>query len=327
MSWTDENIVFLISLPRSGSTLLQRILTAHPDVHTSAESWLLLPQFYALRPGAVLSEYSHTSAAGAITDFCGQLDGGKNAYFRRVGEFAVQLFADATPPGARYYLEKTPRNNLVLDELLQAFPASPIVFLWRNPLACAASIIETFGGGKWNLYKSVVDLYDGLDNMTRVAREHADRILPIRYESLLEAPEQTVSGLLDYLRLPPAEDLTERFASIRLEGRMGDPSGSKAYSSLSKAPLEKWKRTFAPLARRRWASRYLDWIGAERLRQMGYAKADLQAQLESVPRSLTGLGSDLARMAYGSCERRLQLKAAGELWRRRRHVPIPRRYY
>ena len=35
-------LVFLLSLPRSGSTLLQRLLAAHPQVHTVAEPWLML---------------------------------------------------------------------------------------------------------------------------------------------------------------------------------------------------------------------------------------------------------------------------------------------
>ncbi|MDH3587773.1 MAG: sulfotransferase [Gammaproteobacteria bacterium] len=327
MTWTDQNIVFLISLPRSGSTLLQRILAAHPDVHTSPESWLLLPQLYAMRQGSVFSEYAHTTAAAAISEFCSHLEGGEDAYYRRVGELAVRLFADVSPPERRYYLEKTPRNNLVLDELLRAFPQSRIIFLWRNPLACAASIIETFGKGRWNLFKSAVDLYDGLDNMTCAARDYPDRIKAIQYESLLKAPDETIDELLAYLDLPVAEQLSEQFASIQLAGRMGDPSGTREYSSLSQAPLEKWKETFAGMARQRWARRYLEWIGPERLEVMRYSHADLETELESIPTRWAGTGSDLALMGYGYLERNLQLKFARYLVRTRKQKRVRRRYF
>ncbi|MFV1990599.1 MAG: sulfotransferase, partial [Acidimicrobiales bacterium] len=44
---------FLLSLPRSGSTLLQRLLGAHSMVATVAEPWLLIPPLYALRDEGV----------------------------------------------------------------------------------------------------------------------------------------------------------------------------------------------------------------------------------------------------------------------------------
>ena len=45
-AWSEENLVFIFSLPRSGSTLLQRLLATHPAVATTAEScksWLSTP--------------------------------------------------------------------------------------------------------------------------------------------------------------------------------------------------------------------------------------------------------------------------------------------
>ena len=45
----DQDLIFLISQQRAGSTLLQRILGGHPEVHTTAETWLMLHPIYALR--------------------------------------------------------------------------------------------------------------------------------------------------------------------------------------------------------------------------------------------------------------------------------------
>ena len=63
------NPIFLFSLPRSGSTLLQRLLGGHPDIMTVSEPWLLLPLCYALKAEGLLSEYNNGWATKAINDF------------------------------------------------------------------------------------------------------------------------------------------------------------------------------------------------------------------------------------------------------------------
>lgn len=50
------NLGFLVSLPRSGSTLLQRIVSNHPDIHTVAEPWFMLHPLYALKRGEFIAE-------------------------------------------------------------------------------------------------------------------------------------------------------------------------------------------------------------------------------------------------------------------------------
>jgi hypothetical protein len=69
--------IFLLSLPRSGSTLVQRVLAAHDGVATAAEPWILLPQIYALRTEGAYAEYGHALATRAIGDFARNLDGGE----------------------------------------------------------------------------------------------------------------------------------------------------------------------------------------------------------------------------------------------------------
>lgn len=57
--------MFLISQPRAGSTLLQRILGSHPDIHTVSEPWLMLQPLYALRPDGYRAEYNEHLARNA----------------------------------------------------------------------------------------------------------------------------------------------------------------------------------------------------------------------------------------------------------------------
>ena len=52
---------FIISQPRAGSTLLQRLLATHPQIQTIGEPWLAIPFVYALREKGVTAEYIHVS--------------------------------------------------------------------------------------------------------------------------------------------------------------------------------------------------------------------------------------------------------------------------
>ena len=275
----------------------------------------------------MFSEYSHTSAAGAINDFCDTLPKQRYSYLEEVRNLATRLFQASAPPGKQYYLEKTPRNTLIIQDLIETFPNSKFIFLCRQPLASAASLIETSGKGRWNLYKHTVDLYDGLANMAMALSSHPDKIIPIQYEELLSSPEQSTTRLLQKLGLDDDTSLLQQFQDVTFSGRMGDPTGIKTYSSLSKEPLEKWKSTFNTPTRHYWASRYLKWLGPERLSVMGYDYAGLEAELDSIKLQMHGIGSDIVRMSYGFMERKFQLKMFRHLIRTRKVDKRSRRYF
>ena len=66
---TDEQIIFLISQPRSGSTLLQAILGGHPDIHTCSEPWIALPFIYALKEEGSEFDFNSKTSKVAIKAF------------------------------------------------------------------------------------------------------------------------------------------------------------------------------------------------------------------------------------------------------------------
>ena len=62
-----EGLIFIISQPRAGSTLLQRMLSGHPDIATAAEPWLLLHPLYGLRQHGIQAEYNSQWAFKAVS--------------------------------------------------------------------------------------------------------------------------------------------------------------------------------------------------------------------------------------------------------------------
>lgn len=314
MTWSEQNIIFLISLPRSGSTLLQRILASHPEIASTSESWLLLPQIYALKESVAFSEYSHTAASRAINDFTETLPGGRAKYLSNLRDFIIKTYYSASGNSTSFYLEKTPRNNLILPEIVSMFPDAKYIFLWRNPAAVVASMIESFAAGKWNIYRQEIDLYKGLQSMLDAELLDIKHRIDIRYEDLVSNPEKINSNLSSFLQIDSNCDASG-FINTHLTGRMGDPTGINEYTTISTDSLEKWKATITNPLRKHWLTKYVNSVDTAKLQHIGYEKNDILANISSVPTDYKNLISDSFRMFYGMLDRNLQLSLIRRLYR------------
>lgn len=273
--------IFLFSISRSGSTLVQRIIGAHEGVATASEPWLVLPHAYTLRRRGVDAEYVHPLLVTAIEDFCDRLPEGEDDYLLELREFVLRLYEKAAGDDASYFLDKTPPYCLVPDEVMRLFPEAKFVFLWRNPLSVVASMIETWG--PWYPTFMSSDLFIGLPRLIAAYEENRDRVHAARFEDLIGGNEARWTELMEYLGIEFEPEALASFAKVELGGRMGDPTGRKKYSTLSAEPQQKWKGTLANPLRRDWCRRYLRFLGAERLATMGYDIDRLVGELASQP--------------------------------------------
>jgi Sulfotransferase family len=285
--------IFLFSISRSGSTLIQRIIAAHEGVATTSEPWLLLPYAYTLRPRGVDAEYVHPLMVAAIEDFCRELPGGDEDYLAELRRFSLNLYEKAAGEGATHFLDKSPPYCLVAEEIIRIFPEAKFVFLWRNPLSVLASMIETWG--PWHPTFMSSDLFVGLPRLVAAYEANRDRSHAVRFEDLLDGGEAHWRALTDYLEIEFQPEALRDFAKVELNGRMGDPTGSKRYSKLSSEPAEKWRATLGNPLRRAWCRRYLRFLGDERLAAIGYDRARLMRELDDQPRSFDSFLPDLAR--------------------------------
>jgi hypothetical protein len=291
--------VFIFSLPRSGSTLLQRILATHPAVATASEPWLLLPFLYARRRDGIYAEYNHRKANKAIDDFVGGIPGGEAAYRAAVSELAVRLYRERAGPGARYFVDKTPRYHVISTEIVRTFKDARFIFLWRNPLAVVSSMIEVWGRGRWNAYEFEFDLFDGLEALVDARKRAGDRALSLRYRDLVAESAEARSQVFGYLGLDIEDARPEDQHHVQLAGQMGDQVGARAYRDLSQEPRQKWTRTLASPLRKYWCRRYLRWIGRDRLEVMGYDLDALLRELDGAPTAWHTVPSDIVRMFFG----------------------------
>lgn len=311
--------IFLLSQPRAGSTLVQRVLSGYDEIATVNEPWILLPLLSPLREGGIRSHYPHWLAHVAIQDFAQAMDGGMRRLEDELGETALRLYEAASGPEARFFLDKTPAYHVIAPLLHRVFPDAAFIYLWRNPLSVLASVLETWGEGRFVPHVFRVDLFDAVENLVASFRQAGGAAVGVRYEDLVAGDEEwqrvTASLGLDW-----DPELLTNFAGRRLHGRMGDPTGVQRYQALSSEPLDKWQATLDNPVRRAWARRYLRWIGESRLTTMGYDLADLEASLGAARGGRGRVLRDVAALAPSLVTEPLRARAfqdagGGNTWR------------
>lgn len=271
--------LFVFSLPRSGSTLVQRILMSSGQISSASEPWLLLPFIYTLKASGAITEYGHRLGVAAIEDFYKGLPHGKEDYVESLRKFTMELYRKRANQECAYFLDKTPRYHLICDEIIKFFPEGKFIFLMRNPLAVAASIINSLYRGKWKLATCYIDLYDGMLNLLNAFSTNEAVAHKVLYEKMVQDPQGEIKKICDYLEINFKSQMVTDFKAIHLPGRMGDKTGTQKYDSIHSSASDGWTKTYNNPLRRHWANRYLEWIGAANLKSMGFNYFELKSAL------------------------------------------------
>lgn len=292
--------IFLFTLPRSGSTLLQRVLTAHDDISSTSEPWMLLPLFYARKKEGLFAEYNHDSSRKALEDFLGTTNNADEAYNAAARAFATTLYKETTTKQTTYFLDKTPRYHLIAEDIIQAFPNAKFIFLWRNPLSIISSLINSWGNGNWNLFRYKIDLFSGIDNLLQAHEKYQDISCSLNYETWTTSDEQ-LEGLFNYLELDFDPTLLQKFKDISFEGRMGDKSAKQDLGEINVVSSQDWQHSLNSTFRKNWAKSYLNRLDTDDLSRIGYSKDALLAELKDLSNDnlATSLQRDLKdRLAH-----------------------------
>jgi tetratricopeptide (TPR) repeat protein len=194
--------IFIVGLPRSGSTLLEQILSSHSQVEGTRE----LPdiQSFALELG--VRELRGRERRGESPQFSYALERLTQQDLRLLGE----RYLDQTRPnrlrGAPYFIDKMPTNFFHVGLIHLILPNARVIDARRSPLGCCFSNFKQhFQAGVWFSYS--------LDDIARFYRgyirlmSHYDKVLPGRvhrvyYENLVFNFEAEVRRLLQYCGLP-----------------------------------------------------------------------------------------------------------------------------
>lgn len=201
-----RNLVFLLGVPRSGTTLLGAMLSNHPQVLCPPEPWIMLalhavgktnprhPADAQLLGEATRQFLDHDAAIAAMRACAAA------AYNSKLAAAQRSVFVDKTP---RYYL--------ILPFLEEVFPEARYIWLKRNPFDVVASYKSSWGVDVPKLFAAGAgspfehDIILGLRWLNDFARRRADSVYAVSYEWLVRDPQGWMRHVLDHLALPHAD--------------------------------------------------------------------------------------------------------------------------
>lgn len=189
--------IFVVGLPRSGSTLIEQILASHSSVEGTRE----LPDVpaFATELGARIAP----PGVGCYPDSVRQLSAEQA---RSYGERYLAQTRPYRVRGAPHFVDKIPNNFVNTGFIHLMLPNARIIDVRRHPMACGfAGFKQLFKLGCWFSY-SLEEIGHYYRAYTQLMA-HFDRVLPgrvlrVHYEKLVADPEAQVRRLLEYCRLP-----------------------------------------------------------------------------------------------------------------------------
>lgn len=270
---------------------------------------------YTLRNVGTHAEYKAEFLRQAVEDICEFAPNGVADYHEQIRVFATGLYDKLSRPGTRYFIDKTPPYSLGVSEIINIFPNAKFIFLWRNPLAVAASVMKSWANGRFNLFRVEPELYVGLPNLIAAYAADRARYHSLNYESLCAAPEEEMARVHAFLDLPFDPQQIMQLNTVQLRGRLGDRGEMCNSPAIDTVRSSHWAATMSNPLRKNWCRKYLNWLGEDRLRTIGYDIDIIRADLDAAPSNFKLLGSDSARMIYGQLNRWLEIELIAQNWR------------
>ena len=197
--------IFIVGLPRAGSTLVEQILSSHSVVEGTME----LPEITSIT--RALRRSAADARPGAYHEALVRMNA---AELRALGEQYLQRTRIHRKLGRPFFIDKMPNNFAHIGLIHLALPNAKIIDVRRHPLACCLSGFKQHYARGQNFSYSLADLgryyRDYVDLMAHFDAALPGRIHRVIYEDLVDHTEREVRRLLDHCGLP-FEDACLRF--------------------------------------------------------------------------------------------------------------------
>ena len=265
-------------------------MAGHPDIATTSEPWIALHPLFALKQG-IDAKYDAQIARLALEEFLQQSGISEAFYKKQLNRFLLSFYNQAIKhQQKKYFLDKTPRYYLIIDELVELFPQAKFIVILRHPLAVLNSIIKTWVKDDFTrlgLYKD--DLLLAPKFLVEACKKYSDKICTFKYEDLVESPEMILGNVCNYIGIQHCETMSEY--SKRLPNwKFGDPIGIHKSSRPFTDSLLLWKKEFAPPHLKLLAHSYIEELGQGLIEEMGYDFDEVASTISSLGKcNLTNL--------------------------------------
>src|SRR5438067_2332569 len=229
--------IFILGMPRAGSTLIEQILASHPLIEGTAELPEMIPIARSLEPD------ERDFAEGAWNRYPQILTELPGERLKELGDLYIERTRAYRHTDRPLFTDKLPNNWIHVGLIRLILPNAKIIDARRHPLACGFSNFKQhFARGQEFSY--------GLEHFGRYYRDyvrlmrHFDEVAPgavhrVIHEKLIADPEAEIRRLLDYIGLP-FEEACLRFHET--ERPIRTASAEQVRRPITAAGTEQWRR-------------------------------------------------------------------------------------
>ena len=231
----NENPIFLIGFPRSGTTLLDTILRSHPSVEVIEEEPIL---------GNFISSLNKT-----INENFNNL---KNIEENKIKEIRKIYFSNRdkfikNKDNKKIYIDKMPLNIIHVGEIFRIFPDAKFIVSLRHPCDCVIScFMQSFKLNNAmanflniedaaNLYNHVMKLWDKYNAVLSI------KFHVVKYENIVSNFDKSVKEIMNFLDLPWSDNVFKFYETAKNRDLISTPSYDQVNKPIYTNSIGRWK--------------------------------------------------------------------------------------
>ena len=227
-STVDQDPIFILGMPRSGSTLVDQIISSHSKVDGTQE----LPNI--IKIASELNSHNQNT----YPEILKELDESK------LSEMGNNYLSETTwaRKNAPFFIDKMPNNFIHIGLIKTILPNAKIIDTRRDPMdTCFSCYKQFFARGQLFTY-SLEDLgnyyTDYIKAMNHWHNVYGKDIFTVHYDNVINKTEETIRELIDYCNLPFEKECLEFYKSSR---PVKTPSAEQVRQPIYKSGLNYWK--------------------------------------------------------------------------------------
>ena len=232
----NENLIFLIGFPRSGTTLLDTILRSHPSIEVIEEEPILGNFINSL------NKFTNENFNNLKNIEENKLKEIRKIYFSNKDKFIKNK------DNKKIYIDKMPLNIIHVGEIFRIFPDAKFLVSLRHPCDCVIScFMQSFALNNAmanflnledtaNLYNNVMKLWDQYNSVFSL------KFHITKYEDIVLNFDKSVNEIVNFLDLPWSDNVFKFYETAEKRKLISTPSYDQVNKPIYNKSIGRWKK-------------------------------------------------------------------------------------